>query len=341
MSKIIQNASLLEYNTFGLPSTASHFKPISHVQDLRDSRQFLKEKPMPYLPLGGGSNILFVHDFPGLVLYNQIKGYTVVDETVHYSYLEVGGGENWHDTVLKSMTLGLQGMENLSLIPGSTGAAPVQNIGAYGVELKDIFYKLDAFHLETGEERSFMIEECDFGYRHSFFKTEEGKKWFIMRVVFRLSKLSHAIYNTSYGAIDQELEQRGNPDLTPQLLSDIVCSIRRSKLPDPTVLGNCGSFFKNPIVSLTEFTRLKKKLPDIPSYPVDEQFVKLPAGWLIERAGLKGIAFGQVGTYQKQALVLVNLGRATGDDALQAAQMIQEQVYAKTGVSIEPEVTIL
>lgn len=329
-----KNVSLKELHTFGLMVTAASFCCIKSVEDLQ------AQLPLPpsFFILGGGSNILFTADFKGLVIHNQIKGIELIEEDDTTVLVRVGGGEVWHDLVLWSIKRGYGGIENLSLIPGSVGAAPIQNIGAYGVEIKDVFHSLEAVELATGKIVCLYVEDCEFGYRDSIFKRKLKGKLFITNVFLRLSK-QHQL-NTSYGAIQQVLEQT-NETLSIQAVSNAVIKIRTKKLPDPKKIGNSGSFFKNPILDRTLCEQLKQKYPNIPIYPVDEKTQKVAAGWLIDQLGWKGYRKGDAGVHENQALVLVNYGTAKGQEIWTLAQEIQASVLEHFGIELETEVNIL
>ena len=294
----------------------------------------------PILLLGGGSNMLLKNDWPGLVIKNAIRGIEVVEETDDTVLIKIGGGENWHQLVLWSLEQNFGGLENLSLIPGTVGAAPIQNIGAYGVELKDVFEKLEAVNLEDRSIQTFDKETCRFGYRDSIFKQELKGKVFISRVWLRLSKQNHSLH-MDYGAIRDVLaaDQIENP--TIQDISRAVIQIRSSKLPDPAKLGNSGSFFKNPEISKAAFEVFIESFPDAPFYKMDEDLFKIPAGWLIEKAGWKGKKIGNTGSHKDQALVLVNYGGATGEEIWQLALAIQDSVEKQFGITISPEVNVI
>jgi UDP-N-acetylmuramate dehydrogenase len=293
----------------------------------------------PLLILGGGSNLLFTKDFPGLVLLNQLKGFEICEETDTHTWVKSGAGENWHSFVIQCISKNLGGIENLSLIPGNVGASPMQNIGAYGVEIKDTFHSLEAIHLKTGEIRSFTNEECCFGYRESVFKNELKGQYLILSVTFRLTRKNHQ-YHIEYGAISQELEKQGITERTLQAISNAVIAIRKSKLPDPAQLGNSGSFFKNPVVEMSVLEQIQKNYPDVVSYPAGLGKVKLAAGWLIEKAGWKGFRKGDAGVHVNQALVLVNYGHATGAEIWQLSAAIIEDIERKFGVNLEREVNV-
>lgn len=311
------------------------------VQDVKMLMSLHKEEAFnhPHLILGGGSNVLLTDDFNGLVVKIDLKGKGIIEEDENSVLIEIGAGENWHQLVLYALENNWGGIENLSLIPGTTGAAPMQNIGAYGVEIKDVFDSLYAFDKETGEIKKFNKEQCEFGYRSSLFKTKAKGRYIIIKVCLRLEK--NAIVNTSYGAISETLKLMGveNPGIKD--VSDAVIKIRTSKLPDPKEIGNAGSFFKNPVISLDNFQKLKNKYPDIPSYPVDENFVKVPAGWLIEKAGWKGKKYKNTGVHEKQALVLINRNNAKGSEVQELSQQIIMDIKEKFGIQLECEVNII
>jgi UDP-N-acetylmuramate dehydrogenase len=288
--------------------------------------------------LGGGSNLLLTQNLLGLTIKNEIDGIEIMLENEHEVLVKVGGGVVWHQFVLWAVANGLGGIENLSLIPGTVGASPIQNIGAYGVELKDVFHSLDAYDLGTGEPCTFHQEECQFGYRDSVFKRELKGKFFIVNVNFRLQK--HPKTNTAYGDIQRILQEWEIAKPTISDVSNAVIHIRQSKLPDPAVIGNAGSFFKNPELEPADFQRFKEKFPEAPNYPQADGRVKLPAGWLIEQAGWKGERIGDAGCHAKQALVLVNYGEAKGEEILALAEKIQASVLEKFGIALTPEVNI-
>lgn len=292
-----------------------------------------------HLILGGGSNVLLTNDFNGLVIKIDIKGKSILKEDENSAIIEAGAGENWHELVLYALDQELAGLENLSLIPGTVGAAPMQNIGAYGVEIKDVFECLYAMDKENGKIKKFNKDECQFGYRTSIFKTSLKGRFIITKVCLKLTK--HAIVNTSYGAISETLNLMGvkNPNIKD--VSDAVIQIRSSKLPNPEEIGNAGSFFKNPIISLSQFQSLKKKYPKIPSYPIDERSVKVPAAWLIETAGWKGKNFKNTGVHEKQALVLVNRGAAKGEEVQELSHLILNDVSKKFDILLDCEVNVI
>ncbi|GAB2501520.1 MAG: UDP-N-acetylmuramate dehydrogenase [Cytophagales bacterium] len=336
--KIIENHSLKAFNTFGIDKKSRFFTQAGDLDSLKKSLLWAREKGLQVLILGGGSNVLLTQDFPGLVIKIELKGIQVIQETSDEIWVEVGAGENWHDWVLYALKHNWAGIENLSLIPGTVGASPMQNIGAYGVEIKEVFESLNALDRESLDIVSFDSEACQFGYRESIFKHELKDRYVITSVVFRLQK--EPKINVEYGAIQETLKKNGVKDLTIQAVSDAVVEIRRSKLPDPREIGNAGSFFKNPTISHEQFKSLKTDFPSIPGYPVDSG-VKVPAGWLIEQAGWKGKKFGEVGVHAKQALVLVNYGNGDGKAIQELAQKIQDSVLEKFGIQLSPEVNFI
>lgn len=336
--KIQQQFSLKEYNTFGIDARASHFAEVKSVEDLREVLQ-LKGYPEKIV-LGGGSNMLITGDLDALVLYINLKGVHVVSEDEDEVVIQAMAGENWHNLVLWTLERGYGGLENLSLIPGNTGTAPIQNIGAYGVELKDTFDGCEALEVRSLRLVHFSKEDCRFGYRDSFFKNEGKGNYILTSVSMRLTKRRH-ILHTSYGDIEAELLRRGIQNPTIRDVSAAVVSIRQSKLPDPKELGNSGSFFKNPVLQRSVFEDFQKKHPEAPFYKVSGNAYKVPAGWLIEQSGFKGRRFGDAGVHAKQALVLVNYGNATGGEILELAKKIQDEVYRKYNIHITPEVNII
>jgi UDP-N-acetylmuramate dehydrogenase len=339
MTEILQNISLKPYNTFGLEAKAKYFVVFKSVEELKEILSKENFKNERKLFLGGGSNILLMRDFDGLVLKNEIYGIENIFEDDSKVILKSGAGEVWHSFVLKSIDLGLSGLENLSLIPGTVGAAPMQNIGAYGVEIKDVFVSLEAINLETLEIKQFNKVDCNFGYRESYFKHAGKGKYVILNVSFELSKI--ADFNVSYGAIKETLEQMCVKDLSTKAISEAVISIRKSKLPDPAKIGNSGSFFKNPEIPKTQYDAVIEAFPNMPHYVIDADTVKVPAGWLIEQAGWKGKRIGEIGVHTKQALVLVNYGGGKGQDIANLAYEIQASVLEKFGIKITPEVNFI
>jgi UDP-N-acetylmuramate dehydrogenase len=332
-----KNVDLKPYNTFGISVKANYFAAFQDVSSLGALLHDNSEKNITIL--GGGSNVLFTKNYDGLILRNEIKGTEIVKEEDNFVYVKSGAGENWHEFVLYCIDNNLGGIENLSLIPGSVGASPMQNIGAYGVEIKDVFYELEAFNIETGEVETFSHPECEFGYRESVFKKALKGKYVITSVTFRLTK-NHKL-NTSYGAINSELEAKGIKNPTIKEVSDSVIAIRQSKLPDPKQIGNAGSFFKNPVVDKNILAKIQEKYPEVPSYPIDDNHVKLPAGWLIDTAGWKGKRIADYGVHSKQALVLVNYNDATGMEIYALSQEILDDIQNKFGVLLEREVNIV
>lgn len=336
--KELYNCSLLPYNTFGMDVKASRFVEYASVEELRGLWNAEREAVARALHIGGGSNLLFASDYEGLILHSAINGYTVVKETEEEVEVRVGAGEVWDDFVAYTVANGWYGAENLSLIPGEVGASAVQNIGAYGVEAKDLIVSVDTFGLETGEERRFMREECRYAYRESVFKQELKGKYAVTFVTYRLKK--HPVFHLEYGNIRAELEKQGcQVDL--ENVRRIIIAIRQAKLPDPKVLGNAGSFFMNPVVPKMQFEALLAQYPDMPHYPVDDAHVKIPAGWMIDRCGWKGKRVGHAGVHEKQALVLVNCGGATGKEVMHLAEEIVASVRERFGVTIRPEVNYI
>jgi UDP-N-acetylmuramate dehydrogenase len=338
MLQIQENISLKPYNSFGIDVKANYFAEIFSEADL--VRLFKNEivKSQKLLIIGGGSNVLFTQDYNGLVVKISIKG--IQSETIDGKVLvTAGAGEVWNDFVNYCVGHHFAGVENLSLIPGTVGASPIQNIGAYGVELKDVFESCSAFEIKTGKIKTFTYDDCHFGYRESIFKGELKGQYIITSVTFRLS--AEAKINTSYGAIETELMNRGieNPNIAD--VSAAVSHIRVSKLPDPSTIGNAGSFFKNPVIEKYEFADIVAKHPDVVHYPTGDDKIKLAAGWLIEQCGWKGKVLGQTGTWKNQALVLVNHGRATGTEVYNFSEQIIDSVKSTFGVTLEREVNIL
>jgi len=335
---ILHNQSLKNYNTFGIAAKAKHFCEINSISDLKDALS-MDEYPKKFI-LSGGSNMLLTKDIDSLVLHINLKGKEIISEDDNAVVIKVMAGENWHEMVLWTLEQNYGGLENMSLIPGNTGTAPIQNIGAYGVELKDTFVSCEAIAISSLELKTFTKEDCQFGYRDSFFKKEGKGKYIIVSVNFRLSKQNHTL-NTSYGAIETELEKNDINAPTIKDISNAVVTIRQSKLPDPNILGNSGSFFKNPVISKTEFEEFSLKHPEAPFYKVSDESYKVPAGWLIEQCGYKGKRFGDAGVHKNQALVLVNYDNATGKEILDLAHRIIASVYEKFGIAITPEVNII
>ena len=333
------DVSLQPFNTFGLSAQAKMFSAARSLEDILEIFNDDQLRAMPRLILGGGSNILLTQDFDGLVLKNELKGITVIKEDDEHVWIKVGAGENWHQLVLHCINQGWAGVENLSLIPGCVGAGPMQNIGAYGVELKNIFHELEALHIDSRQVQNFNGEACQFGYRESVFKRALKGQHVITAVTLKLDK--SPTFNTSYGAIEQELERMGVQVLSIKAISDAVINIRQSKLPDPAEIGNSGSFFKNPVVSTAQFQTIKESFPEAVGYAVSDTHTKLAAGWLIDRAGWKGKTIDNYGVHKKQALVLVNYGGAKGNDIYQLSEDIMASIKDTFGVSLEREVNII
>jgi UDP-N-acetylmuramate dehydrogenase len=335
--QVLENFPLKDLNTFGVAANARYYAAFDSIASLND---ILSKYPgQPLLILGGGSNVLLIKDFDGLVLKNDIRGIRKVSEDAEFVYVKAGAGENWHQLVLHTIEQGWGGLENLSLIPGCVGASPMQNIGAYGVEIKDVFEQLTAFHLNERSNYTFRAHACEFGYRESVFKRKYKGQFVIADVTFRLRK--QPVLNTSYGVIAAELKARGIEHPTIRDVSDVVISIRQSKLPDPKETGNAGSFFKNPSVTIPQFDALKKQYPDIVAYLNPDGTMKLAAGWLIEQAGWKGYRQGDAGVHARQALVLVNHGQATGAEIVALSEQIIASIKEKFGVELEREVNIV
>lgn len=336
--QIHNNQSLRPYNTFGMEVLTRHWVKVSDADEVKASLQWAREHNINPFILGGGSNILFTKDIEGLVICNSIKGIEKVYEDENFVHLKAGGGEVWHQLVLYCLAHNYAGIENLALIPGLVGASPMQNIGAYGVEIKEVFHELTAVHRTTLEEVRFTNSDCAFGYRESVFKNKYKDQFVITDVTYRLHKTP--VLKVEYGAIRQELEKAGVRDLSIQAIADAVIAIRSSKLPDPKQIGNAGSFFKNPSVSKEAYEILKVKFPAIVAYENPDHTVKLAAGWLIEQCGLKGFRKGDAGVHTQQALVLVNYGHATGSEVLEICRLVQSAVAEKFGILLSPEVNI-
>ena len=333
---IQENISLKNYNTFGVSVNAKRFVSVISFYHLQQLLKIEKD----FFLISGGSNMLLTKNIENLVLHIDIKGISIDKEDDDFVYITVNAGENWHEFVLWCISQNFGGIENLSLIPGNVGTSPIQNIGAYGTEVKDTITKVEALEIETGKLHTFSNAECNFGYRNSVFKNELKGKFVLTSVSFKLTKKNHKL-NTSYGAIETELQHNNISNPTIKDVSDAVIAIRKSKLPDPKEIGNSGSFFKNPVISKNEFDKLKAKFPNIPSYMISENEVKVPAGWLIEQAGFKGKRFGETGVHEKQALVLVNHGNATGKEIYELAKKIQETVLKMFNINLEIEVNII
>jgi UDP-N-acetylmuramate dehydrogenase len=336
--KIEQNISLKPYNTFGIDVIANNFVSISNIDELKHILS-LKNYPNKLI-LGGGSNMLLTKNFEGLVIHINLKGIEIVSQDDDFVYVKASAGENWHEFVIWCIDNDFGGIENLSLIPGNVGTAPIQNIGAYGVELKDVFDSCEAISINTQKLESFTKETCHFGYRNSIFKNEVKGQYIVTNVIFKLTKQHHNLH-INYGTIASEIEAMNITNPTIQDISKAVIAIRESKLPNPKVIGNCGSFFKNPVISKAHFNALIENFKEMPSYPVSDDEMKIPAGWLIEKAGFKGKRFGNYGVHKNQALVLVNYGDADGSDILNLSKLIQKTILRIFDISIEAEVNIL
>ncbi len=331
--------SLKPYNTFGINVLARYMANAATIDDLKELLSDSKFVSSNKMVLGGGSNVLFTGDYQGLVIRNNLKGIEKVKEDENYVWIKAAAGEVWHQLVLYCIEHNFGGIENLSLIPGSVGAGPMQNIGAYGVELKDTFFELEALHISSLQLQTFSNPDCRFGYRQSIFKSSHKNQYIITSVTLQLTK-KHK-YNISYGAIETELARMGVTELNLRNISNAVINIRSSKLPDPAVIGNAGSFFKNPEISRQLYNQLKEQFNNIPGYELDNGNIKLAAGWLIEQCGWKGKVIGQTGSHKNQALVLVNYGGATGAEVLKLARDIQKSVKEKFNVELEMEVNIV
>ena len=339
--QIQENISLKRYNTFGIDVNAKQFAIFSQLADLEELLHGLTPstgQALPLLILGGGSNVLFTGNFNRLVLKNNLLGIELVREDNQYYYVKAGAGENGHGLVMHCINQGYAGLENLSLIPGCAGASPMQNIGAYGVEIKDVFECLEAYHIYEKTTVQFNLGDCRFGYRESVFKSTYKGQFVILNVTFKLRK--QPVYHTAYGAIEQELEKMGLQTLDIKAISQAVINIRSSKLPNPADIGNAGSFFKNPQIPAEQYSLLKQQYPNIPGYPAEDGFVKVAAGWLIEQCGWKGYRHGDAGVHAKQALVLVNYGKATGTELFGLSTKIINSVEATFGITLEREVNV-
>lgn len=336
--QVHQNYPLQKYNTFRIAAYGKYFSIFSSADELAEVLKINTAETK--LILGGGSNILFTKNFDGFVLKNEIPGITVVNEDAENIYVRAGAGVSWHSFVIFCVNNNFAGVENLSLIPGNVGASPMQNIGAYGVEIKDVFYELEAFHLKENIIQKFKPQDCNFGYRDSVFKNKYKDQFAILSVTYRLKK--NPDYNISYGAIEEELKKMKVENLSIKAISDAVISIRTSKLPDPALIGNAGSFFKNPVIDQQKLDLVKEKLKEmnLPFYKNGESY-KIPAGWLIEQCGWKGFRKGDAGCYSKQALVLVNYGNAAGKEIYDLSEEIKISVKEKFGIELEREVNII
>ena len=336
--EILENFSLKNYNTFGIEAKARQFISVHTLTELRTVLE--ENKSQNKFILGGGSNMLLTKDIDALVIHVDLKGKKIIKEDDDFVWVESQAGENWHEFVIWTIDQNFGGLENMSLIPGNVGTTPVQNIGAYGTEIKDTFDSCEAMEIENQEMKTFTKTECHFGYRESVFKNEAKDQYIITSVVFKLTKRNHKI-NVSYGDITAELAKNNITNPTLKEVSNAVIAIRESKLPDPKELGNSGSFFKNPILLKSDFEKIHQKFPEMKYYEVSETEVKVPAGWLIEQAGFKGKRFGDAGIHKNQALVLVNYGNATGQEILDVSKTIQKTIFKTFGINIEAEVNVI
>tara|TARA_B100000780_G_scaffold179789_1_gene126030 strand:- start:3 stop:1019 length:1017 start_codon:yes stop_codon:yes gene_type:complete len=338
MSNILNNYSLKNHNTFGINVEAKYFSTFNSMIELKEILKINLHKKEKFFILGSGSNILLTKDFDGFILHNKIEGICIIEDNENDIIVEVGSGVVWHDFVMWSVNQELSGIENLALIPGTVGASPVQNIGAYGMEAKDSITKVHTLEIKNKKVKIFSNKDCEFSYRNSIFKKEKEKKFIITKVEFRLSK--EHFNRTEYGAIEEELKKL-KLKANPATIAKAVIKIRNRKLPNPKVLGNSGSFFKNPVIETSEFNVLKKEFPEMIGYTISNSQTKVAAGWLIDNAGLKGYRKADAGVHKNQALVLVNYGNATGTEIIKLAKEIQQKIKAQYGIIIEPEVSIL
>ncbi len=336
---IIENYPLLKLNTFGVDVKAKYFASINTINELTELIKTNVFKDLELLILGGGSNILFTKDFDGLVLLNNIKGKEIIDQNQQSIFLKIGAGENWHKLVMYCVDNGWGGIENLSLIPGNTGTAPMQNIGAYGVEIKETFVELEALEISSGKIVKFNNSDCEFGYRESVFKNKMKNQYIILNITLELKK--NPVLNVNYGDVKAILKSQNIKNPAIKEVSNAIISIRQSKLPDPKKIGNSGSFFKNPIVSLNQVELIKKKYPNVVNYKINENEFKIAAGWMIEKAGWKGKKFNNYGVHEKQALVLVNYGFANGMEIFDLSEKIILDIKDKFGITLEREVNII
>jgi len=336
--KIQTNFSLKNYNTFGIEAKAKQFVAVHNTTELQSILE--KNRLEKKFILGGGSNMLLTQDIDALVIHVDLKGKRIIREDDDFVWVESQAGENWHEFVLWTIDQNFGGLENMSLIPGNVGTTPVQNIGAYGTEIKDTFYSCEAMTIENQKIRTFTKAECHFGYRESIFKNEAKDQYIITSVIFKLTKRNHKI-NISYGDISGELAKNNITIPTLKDVSNAVIAIRQSKLPDPKELGNSGSFFKNPVLLKKDFEKIHLQFPEMKYYEISESEVKVPAGWLIEQAGFKGKRFGDAGIHKNQALVLVNYGNATGKEILDVSKNIQETIFRIFGIHIDAEVNVI
>jgi UDP-N-acetylmuramate dehydrogenase len=332
--EIQEQVDLTPFNSFGVSQRAAYFAEINQASDLQQAREFAASEHLPLMVLGGGSNTLFIKDYPGLILYMNCKGRDLLAEP---GRLRVAAGENWHELVIFCLQNGLYGIENLALIPGTVGAAPIQNIGAYGVEFEQFFVELEAYDLRTGETRKMGKADCEFGYRDSIFKQDPSQKLVVLSVTLQLSLKAAPVLG--YAGLKEAL---GEQEATPHNVFDAVCAIRRSKLPDPEEVGNAGSFFKNPVVSRSKYNALKVSHPELPSWSTeDPDLVKLPAAWLLEQSGWKGKSKGGAAVHQNHALVLVNQNNASGEEILLLAQDMSSSILQSFGIALQPEVRLV
>jgi UDP-N-acetylmuramate dehydrogenase len=329
--------SLKNYNTFGIDAYAKYFASFNSIEVLQELTTANSLEPT--LILGGGSNILLTGNYDGLVLKNEIKGIEIVKEDNESLYIKVGAGENWHNFVMYCVDKNYGGVENLSLIPGNVGASPMQNIGAYGVEIKEVFHELEAFHIKEKRVVKFSLLDCEFGYRESVFKKKHKGKFVILNVTYRLAKTPK--FNTSYNALKEELTKMNVSELSVQIISQAVIKIRQSKLPNPLKIGNAGSFFKNPEISSKEFSDLQEVYSEIPAFKLSEEFYKIPAAWLIEKCGWKGYRKADAGCHEKQALVLINYGHASGKEIYELSEAIKISVKEKFNIELTREVNTI
>jgi UDP-N-acetylmuramate dehydrogenase len=337
--RVFEDFNLLPHNTFGIQVKAKYYFMVHDLEELQEGIDFANKRHLKYHLLGGGSNILFMQDFDGLIIHNKIPGIKILDEDEEVVRIKAGAGVVWHQLVLHCIDKGWGGIENLSLIPGYVGAAPIQNIGAYGVEIKDVLAEVEYLNIESGEVETIDNDACEFGYRDSIFKREFKNKAVILSVTLRLSKRPKL--NTTYGAIESTLNEMGVSTVTPKAVSDAVIQIRQSKLPDPLKTGNAGSFFKNPVVQEAVFKDLFNKNPGMPFYKLLDNTFKIPAAWLIDTCGWKGKHEGNAGVHKNQPLVLINLGNAKGKEVYELSEKIRQSVYQKFGIELQREVNLL
>ncbi|QRR02682.1 UDP-N-acetylmuramate dehydrogenase [Dyadobacter sandarakinus] len=337
--QVLSHFPLTNLNTFGLEAEARYYARVTSAGELTSLLRDARWKDFPKFVLGGGSNVLLTRDINALVIQPDIRGIEAVKETNETVWLKAGAGEGWHSFVMYCVNHNLAGIENLSLIPGTVGAAPMQNIGAYGVEVKDVIETVEAVSLDSGELRIFSASECRFGYRESIFKHELKDRYIITAATFRLSRKPE--FHVEYGDIQKTLETMGVTELSLKAVSEAVMHIRRSKLPDPAVIGNAGSFFKNPEITREDYEKSKALFPDMPGYPLENGNVKVPAGWLIEKAGWKGYREGAIGVHERQALVLVNYGGGRGEDLIALSRKIQSSVKQQFGIQLNAEVNLV